>query len=181
MSPMALFSAITVVVTSIVAAVLEPHMPTDEGVMVTPQVEEAAAAPRVRPSAVTMAFEHHERISEEVVRPLQERPRMRAMSRLALPREYHVSYAILERTDKSSVWMPFDVREDVTKHRVPHAFRDHARVRNNKETRPQISHVHLATGRLHLETGEIQLRLRGEAEDTWLSAKEAVARMRLLR
>lgn len=181
MSPMALFSAITVIVTSIVAAVIEPHTPTQEGVVRTTYVEESGAAPRVQPSAITTALEHHERISEEVVKPLQERPRIQAMSRIALPREYDVSYVILEQTDKSSVWMPFQIREDVTEHRVPYAFRDHAHVRNNEKTRPRITHVHLATGRLHLETGEIQLRLRGTAQDAWLSAKEAVAGMRLLR
>ena len=182
MSPMAFFSAITVVVTSIVAAVIEPHTPTDEGVIATPYVEEAAVAPRTRPSAITMAIEHHERITNEVVKPLQERPRMEAMSRIALPRVYDVSYALLERTDKTSVWMPFEVREDVTEGRYLGVPKEALSKNGERRVRePQIRHVHLALGRLHLETGEIQLRLRGEAEDAWIAPKAAVARMRMLR
>jgi len=182
MSPMALFSAITLVVTSIVAAFINAHIPVTEGTVATPYVEEAGAAPRARPSAITMAVKHHERITSEIMKPLQERPRLEFMSRRALPRERHVSYAILERTDTASAWMPFEIREEITEHRFPRSILVKALPDDRKaEAAPRVTYVHLAAGRIDLDSGEIQLRLRGVKQDAWLSPKEALPRLRLLR
>jgi hypothetical protein len=190
---MAIFSVITLFATSILAAIIDTRTPATEGVAVTPYVEEAAAAPRVRPSAITLAPEHHERITSEVVKPLQERPRLEMMSRIALPREHHVSYALTARSSTRSAWQPFAIREEAIDRPLfgdapddgRYRFRVQAPAITGTEAPqrgvPQRAYTLLADGRIHTESGEIQLRLRDTPQDAWLSTREALPRLRLLR